>query len=548
MPGDLTPGTLGRAMPIDPRTPVIVGTGRHTNRPGGEPGGRAEPVDLMVRAVVAAADDCGGGHGGGTGGGGGAIGRRLLGQARSLWVVEPLSWAYLNPGLLVAEALGLVPDELGVSAAGGNDGLRLVHRTALAIGRGELDVAVLAGADCGHSLAAARRHPERPVLPWTVQPADTPRPVRLGSERRPTTDAEEAKGLDTAIHVYPLYENALRAEAGRGLAEHRARLGSLWAGHSRVAAGNPSAWLPEERTGPEIAEPSPANRMVSYPYTKLLSANDQVDQAGALILCSAAAARAAGVPADRWVFPLAGSDTAEHWYLSHRADFRSAPALRLAGRAALSLAGCTVDDVAHVDLHACFPAAAELAAAELGVDVWDAARPATVTGGLTFAGCPGNGYGIQAVATMVETLRNDAGSLGLVSGVGWYLGEHGVGLYGTAPGGASSRAGREDPAGGPHLRVEAVAGFAWADPQQAVSALPQCSPDADARGEVTVETYSVTYNRGGVPTRAVVACRTLGDRRTWATVTDGDQLRLLVDEEGCGRLGTLTGDGTVDLS
>jgi len=548
VPGGPTAGTLGGAMPIDPRTPVIVGAGRHTNRPGGEPAGRAEPVDLMIRAVVAAADDCGGGNGGGTGGGGSTVGRRLLERARSLWVVDPLSWAYLNPGLLVAQALGLSPDELGVSAAGGNDGLRLVHRTALAVGRGELDVAVLVAADCGHSLAAARRHPERPVLPWTVQPTDTPRPLRLGNDQRPTTDAEEAKGLDTAIHVYPLFENALRAEAGRSLAEHRAMLGSLWAGHSRIAAGNPHAWLPVERTSEEITEPSPANRMVSYPYTKLLSANDQVDQAAALILCSAATARAAGVPTDRWVFPLAGSDTTEHWYLSHRADFRSAPALRLAGRAALSLAGCTVDDVAHVDLHACFPAAAELGASELGVDLWDAARPATVTGGLTFAGCPGNGYGVHAVATMVDKLRHDAGSLGLVSGVGWYLSEHGVGLYGTAPGHASSPAGPGHPADGPHMRIESAAGFAWADPQQAVSALPQCSPDADARGEVTVETYSVACDRGGSPTRAVVACRTLGDRRTWATVTDEDQLRLLVDEEGCGRLGTLSGDGTVDLS
>jgi acetyl-CoA C-acetyltransferase len=95
--------------------------------------------------------------------------------------------------------------------------------------------------------------------------------------------------------------------------------------------------------------------------------------------------------------------------------------------------------------------------------------------------------------------------------------------------------------------VEVVPGFAWAGPQQAVGALPQCSPDADARGEVTVETYSVSYRRDGTPDRAVVACRTPEGRRAWATVTDADHLALLVTEEGCGRLGTLRDNGEVDL-
>jgi hypothetical protein len=46
----------------------------------------------------------------------------------------------------------------------------------------------------------------------------------------------------------------------------------------------------------------------------------------------------------------------------------------------------------------------------------------------------------------------------------------------------------------------------------------------------------------------VVACRTPEGRRSWASVTDPDQLAVLVTEEGCGRLGTLRGDGQVDLT
>jgi len=122
--------------------------------------------------------------------------------------------------------------------------------------------------------------------------------------------------------------------------------------------------------------------------------------------------------------------------------------------------------------------------------------------------------------------------------------KHSVGLYGTEP-----PTGPPSPLDGvpEGTVVESAAGFAWGDPQAAVGALPQCAPDSDAHGEVTVETYSVAFGRNGAPERAVVACRTPEGRRAWARVSDADHLALLVTEEGCGRLGTLRPDGEVDL-
>ena len=134
---------------------------------------------------------------------------------------------------------------------------------------------------------------------------------------------------------------------------------------------------------------------------------------------------------------------------------------------------------------------------------------------------------------MVDVLRADPGSLGMVTGVGWYLTKHSIGIYGTEPPG--SRPGPEGPQeihrnhrnshpGGPPRgdRDRQAGGFAWASPQRAVAALPQCSPDADAQGEVTVETYSVAYDGTAHPSGAVVACRTPDGRRAWANVTDPD--------------------------
>ncbi len=530
-------------MTIEPSTPVVVGVGQVTNLPGTEGNGaltdRPEPLQLLVAAVQAAVEDCDGAAPGGTA----PAGRALLARTGSLRIANPLSWSYLDPGALAAEALGIEPPEILVTTTGGNSPQALVNATALAIGRGDLDVAVIAGADCHYTQAAARRHADRPVLPWTVQPADTAPPALFGSDRHGTTEAEDDRGLDLPIHVFPLFENALRAAAGRTPEEHEAYLGALWSRLSAVAATNPYAWLREARTAEELTTPTETNRMVAHPYPKLLTANLQVDQGAAVIVCSAAAADAAGVPRDRWVFPRAGADAEDHWFLSHRADFHSSPAIRLAGRSALALAGTSVDEVAHVDLYSCFPSAVTIAADELGLPTDDPARPLTVTGGLTFAGGPGNNYGTHALATLVDTLRRDPGSLGLLTGLGWYLSKHSIGVYGTDPG----RTGGDGPVP-TDTKVERAGGFAWADPQVAVGALPQCPPDADATGEVTVETYSVVFDREGAPAWAVVACCTLEGRRSWARVTDPDQLGLLVTEDGCGRLGTLRPTGEVDLA
>ena len=153
----------------------------------------------------------------------------------------------------------------------------------------------------------------------------------FGSDRRGTTEAEEERGLDLPIHVFPLFENALRAGPGAPSTTTGATSARCGPGSPRWPPTNPYAWLRDARTADEIITATEANRMIAYPYTKLLTANMQVDQGAAIIMCSAAAAESAGIPRDRWVFPLAGADADDHWFLSHRLDFHSSPAIRLAG-------------------------------------------------------------------------------------------------------------------------------------------------------------------------------------------------------------------------
>jgi acetyl-CoA C-acetyltransferase len=468
---------------VDPRTPVIVGVGQLSRRPA-TLDDAVEPVDLMAEASRLADADAKGA-------------RSLIARVDSIRTLGVLSWRYSDPAGELATRLGASPRDRAVTATGGNGPQWLVNRTATAICRGELDVCLVAGAEAMYTRLRARREKHR--LPWTPLAEHGTAPARLlGEEKAGHNDAEAKVGAVDPTVVYPLFENALRAAADRTIDDHQRHIATLWSRFSEVAAANPHAWLPTAMTPDEIGTPSPANRMVSFPYTKLLNANMQVDQAAALLLCSYDAARSAGVPDDRMVFPVAGADANDHWYVSNRWELDSSPAMAAAGRAALRLAAIGVDDVAHVDLYSCFPAAVQIAAAALGLPL---DRTLTLTGGLTFAGGPGNNYVTHSIATLVDRLRGRTGDdeLGLVTGLGWYVTKHSVGLYGTAP--------PRD-------------GFRAADAQPDVEALPRRRLVADADGPVDVETYTVTHDRDGAPVSGIVVCRLPDGARTWATTSE----------------------------
>jgi len=125
----------------------------------------------------------------------------------------------------------------------------MLFDAAAAIIRGEVDVAVVAGAECIYTRRAARRAPDHPALNWGTQDADTPPPVAFGTDRMPVTELELARGIVVAIDAYPLMENALRG----------ARVGA-WRSTGRASArsGRPSRrW---RRTTPTPGAARPAAR------------------------------------------------------------------------------------------------------------------------------------------------------------------------------------------------------------------------------------------------------------------------------------------------
>ena len=288
----LTRTVRSAPVALDPRTPVLVGVGQVTERPNPAVAvtDRAEPVDLMAEALRAAAADAAARPSGA----GARAGRRLLETAPVVARHGPVELAVREPGPAGgASASGIAPPERAVTVIGGNNPQTVVSRTALQIASGELDVVLLTGAECIYTRVAARRDRGPP---GAARGRPRPRAPRSrscsGVDRVPVTDVEAAVGLDRPLRVFPLFENALRGAAGESIDEHQRRVSELWARFSVVAAGNPYAWRRTAQTPEELRTVGPTNRMVSFPYPKLMNANDRVDQGAALILCSVAAARA----------------------------------------------------------------------------------------------------------------------------------------------------------------------------------------------------------------------------------------------------------------
>jgi len=354
----------------------------------------------------------------------------------------------------------------------------------------------------------------------------------IGSDREANNGPESAAGLSVPVYTYALMESAVRARAGETPEQHRATITRLWSRLSEVAAGNEHAWSPHARSPEELADTHPGNRMIAEPYPKLLCANLQVDLAAGLVLTSVARATELGIPQDRWVFLHAAAAAYDEWFVSERADLAASPALRAIGEAAFEHAGIGPDDVRHVDLYSCFPAAVQIAAGELGFPLDDPERPLSVTGGLTFAGGPGNNYGTHAVATLVDRLRRDPDAYGLSTSLGWFVTKHALGIYSARP------------------------------PARAYQALRPVLPPAPTRraletyaGPAVVEAATARYNREGRPVYAVVSAITPDGARVLVRteqpevverVVDGDPLHLPVEVSGTDTL-RFTGEQRVDV-
>jgi acetyl-CoA C-acetyltransferase len=491
------------------RSPAVAGCGEIAQHATGGADALGI-VDLMAEAARRAGADAGG---------------RLLDRVQVVAAVMSFSLRHPDPAGLVAGRLGLSGVRTLQTRIGGNVPQLLLNELGAEIAAGRLEVALIIG---GENVYSRKRTPARAVA--DVPASESPLAPMVGDDRPSNSRDEAAHQAAIPSQVYPLFESALRAAAGRGLEEHRRLVSELWATFAATSATRAAAWSTKAWSAEEIRTPAPANRMVTYPYTKLMCANIYTDQAGALLLCSPGAARAAGVPDDRLVYLYAGADGADTQFFSQRWSLAESPGLRAVAGDALAGAGTGADDIARFDLYSCFPSAVQMAMKELGLAGPGGGddRPLTVTGGLSFFGGPVNNYVSHSVAAMVDACRADPGSLGLVTGVGYYLTKHSAGVYSTRP-----------PERG-YVRVDP------AMTKATIEATPGRVAAGAYAGPATVEATTVQYSRDGDPTLGVLATLTPDGRRALANTTDPSALVSMTTEEWVGRSVQLGTDGTVN--
>jgi acetyl-CoA C-acetyltransferase len=470
---------------MDSRAPLIAGAGQVSDH------GPATPPELMVEAIRRAAADAG------------PAGEALLRKADSLAVVNCLSWPVPDPGSLLAAELGIEPRETVYTPIAGNSPLVLLADLCLRIASGEIDVAMIVGAEAVASGMDPGSSPELPAQPDDARPTRT-----VGETRDASHPAELAAGLLAPIHYYPLLEHAVRGDAGRSRGEHRTWLGELWGRFAEVARDNEHAWVSDPPDAAAISTPGPDNRRVCDPYLKLMNANLRVNQGAALLLCSAEAADSAGLAADHRVHIHATSVAQDQWFVAEREQLARSPAVAACGAAVFDHTNIGIDEIAHIDLYSCFPSAVQIAAAELGLDLGADARTPTVTGGLTFAGGPGSNYVSHSLATLSGKLRADPDSYGLVTGVAWYMTKHAVALL-------SARPPRE-----PCADLAA---------QARIDVLPKRELAVGAKSEAVIESYTAVYDREGNATSGIVAALLPDGRRAVASSDDPATVAALLD-------------------
>jgi acetyl-CoA C-acetyltransferase len=483
-------------LPADPRATCIIGVARRTWHP---PDGAPEPLAMWEQVAREAAADTG------------TDASSVLGALESIDIVYSQSWQYDDAVARLAERVGVSPARRRYSGIGGSVPLVLATEVAGEIRAGHLDLALITGAEALATVRRLKKAGEKPQ--WSFRPSEK-RPFPMDMDFDPS---EITHAVFEAYLTFALFDNARRAHLGRGLGEHLARLGRVLAPMTEIAAASPYAWFPVARSADEIVTATPDNRMVAYPYTKLMTAIMDVDMAAALVLASTAKADALGIPEERRVY-LRGSGYAEDPpHVAGHPELWRSPAMATAAGAALAGAGIGADDVAHFDLYSCFASSVCFALDALGIGE-DDTRALTQTGGLPYHGGPGSNYMTHSLAAMVETLRGEPGSFGVTSGVGMHMQKHAYGVWSTDPGiGAPLPAPPPSPAA--------------AEPMAIVE-----SPEGDA----TVAAYSFLHGRDGGPERALLICNLPARARCYALL-EGDAAALAdaEAEELIGRTVTL---------
>ncbi len=445
-------------------TPVIIAASQYT-----QPEDTREPLDplsLMIKTGQSALEEAGTDD--------------LRELIDMVYVINIFSWLYKDAPGELSKALGLNPDKKAYSNIGGNMPQTIVNKVANLIAHGDCKAVLITGGEAEYSIRKARRNGIN--LNWPER--QNPEYMDPGNDFF-ADEIEQHYGLLTPIALYSLLETARRAASGRNHKEHLTYAGNKLEKFSRIASENPYAWVKYPYSAEEISAVTPKNRYITYPFVKRTVANIGVDQSSALIMTTEEVADSLGINPEHRVYPMGGADFENPYFLKIRPKLYDSPALRKASRLALEQADITLSDIDMFDIYSCFPCIIEIAQKEIGIPE-DDPRDLTVIGGLPFFGGPFNSYSLHAIVSSVERIRKNPSLKIMVHANGGVNTKQSIGIYGSKP--SPNPWGERDDS--------AV--------QKAIlkNSLPELV--IRATGKLTVEAYSIDFDRQGKPEKGLV--------------------------------------------
>lgn len=487
--------------------PIIVGAAQYTQpktilKP-------LDPLNLMVKTSQMAISDSGVNN--------------LKDLIDTVYMVNINGWSYKDAPGGLSKLLGINPAQKEYLPSGGDSPQMLVNRAAKSIASEESEAILITGGEAQYSINRAKRG--KITLDWPR--SRKPEYMEI-SPWKGTSDFENKYGLFVPSCAYALLEMALRADSGRNVEEHNLYMGKLFEHYSNIASENPYAWSQKPYTAEEITTPSPENRKINYPYTKRMCSNSFVDQSGALLVTSTDNASKLKINKNRWVYLMGRADLKNINSITQRPQLHDSPAAREGSKLALEQAGLKLEDINIFDIYNCFPSIVQIIRKEIGLSE-DDPRDLTVAGGLPYFGGPWNNYSMHSIIASVDLIRKNPSLKIMVVANGGYNTKQSFGIYGKRP-----------PVKQWEERAENKI-------QQAILSKALSNPIEKANGQLSVESYTIFYDRVGSPEHVIVIGHLENKQRTLARVRGKpDNLLKLEQEDLVGKLFTVYYDSKID--
>lgn len=489
------------------KIPVIIGVAQFTQRKGtSQP---LDPLRLMIKTSQKAIDD--------------TNVNSLVDFIDAVYMVNIISWSYEDAPGELSEKLNITPKEKVYLGDGGNSPQMLINRAAKSIFTGIHRSVLITGGEAGYTGSKIIKN----TLPKSWPPYKSPKYM----EKKiwgGIDDFERLYGFRRAAIPYAIFESAIRTISKRSLEDHTKYLGDLFTRFSKVASKNPFSWTQKYHKAEEITTPSLNNRYITYPYTKRMCANNFVDQSASVIVTSQEVAELLKIDPKHCVYLMGSADLNNIHEITRRPLLYDSPAIKESSNLALKQAGLTLDDIDKFDIYSCFPSIVEIIMRELGIKK-DDPRNLTITGGLPYFGAPLSVYSLHAIVTAVGMIRDNPSLNIMVLANGGYNSGESVGIYGSQP---------------PYIpwsvRDDTII-------QQSIIEKKLPLSIEKANGSLTVDAYTIMYDRLGKPKRVIVIGTLENGLRTIAITKNYiPKLLTLEKQDLVGRIFVVQYDSTVE--